>query len=243
MITTGSWPQTDAVVTLSGASLPQIRAWLGTRHVPLAVIPTCADVERFSGGAARPDGPRVVWCGSVGSFYRFDLAVRFAAALGCRLTVLTRQVEDARAQLGEREADVREVAPADVPAELRPGDIGICFYAEGFANLARAPTRFAEYAAAGIVVAATPGVGDLDAILTEDQVGVIVSDHSDEGLARAATRIRSLAADPEAHARARRTAAERYALHDGADAYLDLYRRLQRGVASAATLSASATCG
>jgi glycosyltransferase involved in cell wall biosynthesis len=239
--------EADAVVTLSDASVPQIRAWLGTRQVPLAVIPTCAEVERFSGSVARPDGPRAVWCGSVGSFYRFDLAVRFAEALGCPLTVLTRQVEDARAQLGERKVDLREVAPADVPAELRPGDIGICFYADGFANLARAPTRFAEYAAAGMIVAATPGIGDLDEILTKDQVGVIVSDHSDEGLARAATRIRSLAADPDARTRARRVAAERYSLHDGADAYLDLYRRLQRGAdqgaPSTATLPAGATSG
>lgn len=217
----------DAVVTLAGASVPQIRSWLGTRPVPVLVIPTCAELGRFGGGAPRPDGPRAVWCGSVGTFYRFDLAVRLADALGFPLTVLTRQTDSARAQLGGREADVREVAPAAVAAELRPGDVGMCFYADGFANLARAPTRFAEYAAAGMVVAATRGVGDLKEIVTTNRVGVIIEDDSEQGLANAAAQIRALAADPAAHARARRLAAERYSLDDGAEAYLKLYRRLQ----------------
>jgi len=217
----------DAVVTLASASVPQIRSWLGTRPVPVLVIPTCAELERFGGGAPRPDGPRAVWCGSVGTFYRFDLAVRLADALGFPLTVLTRQTDSARAQLGGREADVREVAPAAVAAELRPGDVGMCFYADGFANLARAPTRFAEYAAAGMVVAATRGVGDLTEIVTTNRVGVIIEDDSEQGLADAAAQIRALAADPAAHARARRLAAERYSADDGAEAYLELYRRLQ----------------
>jgi len=39
--------EADAVVTLTAASCPQIREWLGGRNVPVVVIPTCADVERY----------------------------------------------------------------------------------------------------------------------------------------------------------------------------------------------------
>lgn len=221
--------QADAVVTLTTASVPQIRAWTHGRQLPVAVIPTCADVESFVNGERRSDGGHVVWCGSVGSFYRFDLAVRFAGALGRPFTVLTRQGELARTQLAGRDADVREVAPEEVPAELRPGDIGLCFYVNSFANLARAPTRVAEYFAAGMVVAITPRIGDLDAVVRDLVVGVSIDDESDTGLVRAASRLRALAADPEVQARARRVARERYSVEDGARAYLRLYEDLSRG--------------
>jgi len=220
----------DAVVTLTSASVEQIRRWLGASPAPIDVIPTCADLERF-GIMRRPDagGPRVVWSGSVGSFYHFELAVRFAQALGIPFTVLTPKVEEARARLGEATADVRALAQEEVAAELRPGDIGICFYHAGFANLARSPTRFAEYLAAGMVVAVTPGIGDLEAIIEEHQLGVVIDDPSDLGICRAADRALALAADPEAHARARRVALERYSVDDGARRYFEIYQNLRAG--------------
>jgi len=222
--------EADAVVTLTEASVPQIRRWMEPRHAPVRVIPTCADIERFGDAEPRDDGPRAVWCGSIGTFYRFDLAVRFVDALKIPFLVLTRQVDAARAQLGDCEADVREVRHANIARELRPGDIGLCFYAAShLGNLGRAPTRIAEYLAAGMAVAITPGVGDLDAIVDRHNLGVRIEDESDAGLKLAATKALALAADPDVRARGPRLAAERYSVDDGAAAYLDLYRQLQPG--------------
>lgn len=220
--------EADAVVTLTAASVPQIRRWLGARDVPVAVIPTCAEIERFRRAQPRADGPHAVWCGSIGTFYRFDLAVRFADALAMPLTVLTRHLHAARSQLGDREADVREVAPERIADALFPGDVGMCFYVTSSANLARAPTRLAEYLAAGAVVAATPGIGDLEAILRRGRVGVLVDDESEAGLAHAADQARALARDPAASERARRQATQLFSIERGALAYLDLYRMLAR---------------
>jgi len=223
----GCYRHADAVVTLTAASIPQIREWTGARPVPVTVIPTCADVEHFGGRGPRPDGPHAVWCGSIGAIYRFDLAVRFAAALALPLTVLTRQVELARRHLGGAAADVREVEPHAVAEELHEGDIGLCFYAESFANLARAPTRFAEYLAAGMPVALYPRIGDLDAIVRDQGIGVCIEDDSDACVERAAARIAQLAADPAARARGRRLAEELYSVEDGARSYMELYRALR----------------
>jgi glycosyltransferase involved in cell wall biosynthesis len=228
--------EADGVVTLTEASVPRIREWLGPRQVPVRVIPTCADVERFGGTAPGEEGPRAVWCGSLGTVYRFDLAVRFAEALKIPFLVLTRQVEAARKLLGDRDADVREVAHREITGELRPGDIGLCFYADGgdFGNLGRAPTRVAEYLAAGMVVAITPRIGDLDAIVDSHDLGVRIEDESEAGLAAAAARALRLAADPAVRAHGQRLAAELYSVDDGTEAYLDLYRQLQRGAGSIA---------
>jgi glycosyltransferase involved in cell wall biosynthesis len=227
--------ETDAVVTLTEASVPQIRTWLGVRQAPVRVIPTCADVERFGDAQPLGDGPRAVWCGSIGTVYRFDLAVRFVDALKLPFLVLTRQADAARAQLGNREADIREVAHEDIASELRPGDIGLCFYADGhLGNLGRAPTRIAEYLAAGMVTAITPGVGDLDTIVDRHGLGVRIEDESETGLALAAAKALALVADPDVRARGPRLAAELYSVDDGAVAYLELYRQLQRSATNSA---------
>ena len=193
-----SWffAEADAVVTLTAASVPSLRSWVAAT-TPIVVIPTCVDVARFHRSTPHPDGRRVVWCGSVGSFYRFDLTPQLVSALGLPLVVLTRGVTDARAQLAGLAADVREVAPDEIAAELREGDIGLSLYRGGISDVARAPTRIAEYLAAGMVVVATQGIGDVDKLLDEERVGVVINDDSPAGLAQAAHDILTLARDPE----------------------------------------------
>jgi hypothetical protein len=151
----------DGVVTLTHASVPQIRTWTRSSQIPIRVIPTCVAVDRFRSGIPRRE-LRVTWCGSLGTCYRFELAVALAEALRWPLTVLTRDADLAGRMVGDWPADIRSVAPEEIPRELAPGDIGLCFCADGVANPARAPTRIAEYLAAGMVLAVTSGLGDLE---------------------------------------------------------------------------------
>jgi glycosyltransferase involved in cell wall biosynthesis len=218
--------EADAVVTLTRASVPQIRRWLGGRDVPVEVIPTCAPVEAFIAGSSPNGDAKTVWCGSIGGMYRFELGVRLAQAIGRPFAVLTRQVEIARDQLSGAPADVREVAPEQVPRELAQGDIGLCLYGPDASNVARAPTRLAEYLAAGMPVAVTPDIGDLDEIVEEHRLGVVVRADDDAALARASAALLELAADPELPDRSRAIARDRFTLEAGADAYRRLYERL-----------------
>ncbi len=167
-----------------------------------------------------------MWCGSVGSFYRLDLGVKVADAIGRPLTVLTRQVELARSILAGRAADVRSAPHERIPTELAPGDIGLCLYSIGFANLARAPTRFAEYLAAGMVCAVSPGVGDLEKLVSEHQVGTVIESETEAAIQVAATRLRRLSDDPGAPARCRALAARLFSLDAGVQQYLSCYREL-----------------
>ncbi len=220
------YDEAAAVVTLTAASVPRIRAWTRGREIPVEVIPTCADHEAYAATTARPGGPHAVWSGSVGTWYRFDLAARLAAALELPLTVLTRQVDEARAALAGAPAEVRAVAPAAMPTELHAGDVGLCLIVSVPSKRASAPTRFAEYLAAGMPVAVTPDVGDLDALVTDHEVGVVLRGEDDASLLEAAVRLRALAADPAARERCRRLAAERFDVAWGARRYAALYARL-----------------
>jgi glycosyltransferase involved in cell wall biosynthesis len=218
----------DAVVTLTEASVPQIREWIGSRDVPVEVIPTCVDLDRFTGRPERPRGPHAVWSGSVGTWYRFDLAGRAAAALSLPLTVITRQVDLARAQLDGYPAEIRSVSPDEVPAQVFAGDIGLCLIVSSFSKTASAPTRFAEYLAAGMPVLVTPGVGDLERLVEEHGVGAVLRGEDDAALAAAAGRVRELAADPATRERCRRLAADRFDVAAGSARYAEIYRGLLR---------------
>jgi glycosyltransferase involved in cell wall biosynthesis len=217
----------DAVVTLSHASVPQIREWLGESPAPVQVIPTCVEVDRFADRPERPDGPHAVWSGSVGTWYRFDLAVRLARSLGLPLTVLTRETRLARDVLAGQPADVRSVRPSDMPDELFAGDVGLCLLRSSFSKTASTPTRFAEYLAAGMPVAVTPGVGDLEELVADEGVGVVVRAEDDASLGDAAEELKLLAGDPAVRARCRALARSRFDVEAGARAYAALYEDLR----------------
>jgi glycosyltransferase involved in cell wall biosynthesis len=217
----------DVIVTLTHASVPVIRNWLNGSRTPIEVIPTCTDVRAYAETRRRQSEPHAVWVGSIGTWYRFELAVRFARVAGFPLTVLTRQIDEARAQ-ADTGASVGFVAPEELPAALHEGDIGLCFYRPGFARLACSPTRFAEYLAAGMPVAVTPAIGDLEEIVEREQVGVVVREEDEAGLRVAASTLRRMASNEHAVARCRRIAAEYFDVNIGAQRYDEIYRRLYR---------------
>ena len=214
----------DAVVTLTHASVPYIEAWVRDRDIPIEVIPTCVDIERYELNGSRPNGPHAVWNGSLGTWYRFDLAIRLVRELGFPLTVVTRQTDLAREMLGGEPAEVMSLQPAEVPAQLREGDIGLCLCERSFSKVASAPTRFGEYLATGCPVAVTPGLGDLEDIVERHGIGVVLRDEDDDSLRRAARALQRLASDPMARERCRAVARERFSLDVGTARYASLYR-------------------
>jgi glycosyltransferase involved in cell wall biosynthesis len=218
--------EADAIVTLTEASVPQITAWTGERSVPIEVIPTCVDPHRFTQQTGRAGGPHAVWIGSIGTWYRFDLAARIARALSLPLTVVTRQTELARGILAGYPASITAAEPEQVPRQLYPGDIGLCLISSSFSKVASAPTRFAEYLAAGIPVIVTPGVGDLESIVERHRVGVVLEAEDEHAIADAAVRVRELASDRETQDRCRRVAHELFDVDAGASHYRAIYRRL-----------------
>jgi glycosyltransferase involved in cell wall biosynthesis len=218
----------DAVVTLTRASIPVIEEWEANGRIPIEVIPTCTDVDGFSETRPRAAGPRAVWVGSLSTWYRFDLAVRFARLAGLPLAVFTRETELARSLAPDAEV-VRSLHPDEVAGTLHAGDIGLTLVSAGFSRIASAPTRLPEYLAAGMPVAVSPGVGDMADIVHENGVGVAIESDSDSALTEAAALLSRLAADPEVRERCREVARRLFDVSEGARRYANLYERLAVG--------------
>ena len=218
--------EADAVVTLTRSSVDQIRAWMGSNDATIDVIPTGVDVDTYLGSRGGDRPARVVWAGTVGGWYDFPTGVALARQIDLPLTVLTRQVDEARDALDGMAAEVRSIPADRMPDALAPGDIGLCMVRPSFSKLASAPTRVGEYLAAGMPIAVLAGVGDLDEMIASEQVGVSLKGNDSGSIKAAAEELRALSADPETPLRCRELARRRFALDQGVASYLRLYRRL-----------------
>lgn len=219
------------------------------RGRPVEVIPCCVDSARFEAAAALPraelraslgfSGRRVLaYVGALGGWYLTEELVRFLAVAHRQdaatfSLVLTQsdpaQVREPLLQQGVPECDflVRKVAPEEVPRYLHAADLAVSFIKPSYSKLASSPTKLAEYLASGLPVLCNAGIGDVDAVIEEDRVGVLMQEFTPDAFRRALAAADALRREPESSDRCRASARRRFDLQTvGGARYERLYRRL-----------------
>ena len=229
-----------AVVSLTEAAVEHLKATYpdelaGQR---IRVIPTCADLDRFTPTSESGEDEVHGCVGTVTSgWFRIDwLAAYFRAVAranaSARFEVVTRDDPDSvHAQLDPDRTlgnlSVFACTPEDMPEAVRRQCASVMFYAGGaISELGRSPTRMAEILGCGIPVVANSGVGDVAGIVARYRVGVLVEDSSDAAMDRAVQQLSELRADPDLPARCRRAAEEVFSLERGTEAYRALYAEI-----------------
>jgi glycosyltransferase involved in cell wall biosynthesis len=79
-------------------------------------------------------------------------------------------------RLGYREGDllVARVEPTEIPDYLQAADVAISFIKPSFSKQASSPTKIAEYLGCGLPVICNKGVGDLDELISANEIGVLL---------------------------------------------------------------------
>ncbi len=239
----------DAIVMLTRRiheALRERSQELRQSQVPVEIIPCCVDLERFrqpSSSAARKrlglEGKRVlVYAGSIGGSYMLDEMLRLFAAgraldPSLHFLLLSPGGEAAVHQALDRHGIPRDacttlgVPPAAIPEYLAASDLGVSFAKPCFSRLGCSPTKIGEYLACGLPVITGPGIGDVDDIITGDDVGVLVDRFDDAAYSAAMERALALAGDPAVAGRCRRSAEKNFSLERiGREGYLRVYRQL-----------------
>ena len=228
------------IITLTHASAETIKRfdYLEGRVPPITVIPTCADLDRFTLRQAPPSHPFVFgYVGSVGTWYRFEEVLRiFEAILRRRsdarmLVINKRQHDDIRAAVAKVGIDqsLVELLEADhgsVHEHVMRMHAGAAIYKPGYARIATAPTKLAEYLGCGVACVSNTGVGDVEAILKDNEVGTVLRDFSDDSVDSAAQHLVSLVEDPSTRNRCAATAHRLFSVGDGVEKYTRTYERL-----------------
>lgn len=209
----------------------------------IAVIPTCADLDRFVPAGQVP-GRRVIGClGTVLSgWFRLDWLASFLSVAATRdegavfeLTTRddparVRAMLDPEGRLGDR-LRIAPSAPEDVQKVLQRQTASVMFYAGGqISELGRSPTRMAEILGCGLPIVANDGVGDVARIIREYRVGVLAAGLEPEAMTTAWSELMALMKDPELTSRCRKAAEEVFSLGSGAAAYARLYEQMMEEV-------------
>jgi len=233
----------DAVVVLSrrGAELLPEMMPPGKENTPVAVIPTCVDLEHFRPPKLkqrRKDCLRLVYLGSLGTWYLVQEMLSFFGVVYHRFpqssfTVVTpAPPELLQDYLGRLELpagaaeniNVQRLPYSRVPESLHQADCSIFFIRPSFSKQASCATKFAESLACGLPVILNSGVGDHDRQVEHWKVGVVLKKLDEENYALALQQLLDLLEDPSLPARCRTAAEEDFSLAKATETYLELYR-------------------
>ena len=119
----------------------------------------------------------------------------------------------------------REVSHID-DAFHQESNAGLYFLTQGLSEHGCSPTRIGEYWACGLPVVTTPNVSDTDQIVRQEQVGVVVREHSEVGYREGVRTLMKLLVDPGLKARCRRAAETHYALGSACERQMALYHEI-----------------
>jgi glycosyltransferase involved in cell wall biosynthesis len=166
---------------------------------PVEMIPCCVDIEkRFSGNrdSLREETrsklgvkDRFVFAhvGALGGLYLTEQIADFLQTARMRNSnifalFLTQSDPSLIVPLlklrGFEDSDyfVGRADPNDVPSYLSASDVGLSFVRSSYATQSRSPTKIPEYLACELPVIANSGVGDVDALIARNGVGVSIVD-------------------------------------------------------------------
>lgn len=233
----------DQLVTLTHASEVELRrfGYLKGRVPPIAVIPTCADLDRFTIRGQPQRDPFVLgYVGSVGTWYLLDEMLECFRRLQvyepkARLLFVNRREQEWIRQrtvaLGV-DSEVVEIVAADhieMPCQLERMSAAMALIKPTYSKIASAPTKLAEYLGCGVPCLGNAGVGDMEFILEGRKVGIAVKGFSPSELDAGVQRLLKLAAEPGIQHHCRAVAIELFSLDKGVEAYNGIYRALERG--------------
>jgi glycosyltransferase involved in cell wall biosynthesis len=234
----------DAVVMLTYAVR---RHLFGTppSHPSTHVIPCCADLERLESQAAAEQEvrkelglgtrPVLAYVGKFTGRYMdkelidfFDSARRLVP--GLFFLILTQAdpttvaKEFRRCGIPASDQLVTRAEPEDLGRYLSVASAAVYFYRPTFSEIAASPTKVGEYLGAGLPVVSSRRVGDIDAILEDNRVGVLVDDFSPVGYEAATRAVMALAAETDTSQRCREVARGHFSLKEvGVPRYDRLY--------------------
>jgi glycosyltransferase involved in cell wall biosynthesis len=241
----------DGVVTLTQRIWDVIKDWdsLRDRSVPHAVVPCCADLELFHFDAAARAAWRtelgiedrfvLVYSGSIDGWYLTEEMCDFFVTLRAQkpnafflwLTNGNRErIKSLMTDRGVSKEDFQIISalPADVPSYLSAADAGLAFIKNCFSKQASSPTKYAEYLGCGLPLVINAGIGDSDALIDDEKVGVLVRRFDQEEYTRAAAAIGVMTNDVEQTRARTREVAERLldVRRVGRERYVALYEQV-----------------
>jgi hypothetical protein len=239
-----------AIVTLTGVMADDLRAGIlkSRRHIPIVVIPTCADFDHFSPDSRSPSPVPVElqvrlknklvvgMMGAINTSYCTHECLVFFRMLRERradahLLCVTQQGTLVRALIREAgicedDCTITQSSYQEMPDWMRLMDWGLLLLNETFAKRGSMPTKLAEMLACGVRPIQYGCNREVAARVCEAGSGISLADLSHSALARGAEQISTTPLLPAAVRRARDEARSWCGIESGINKYESLLTQL-----------------
>lgn len=219
--------RSTAITTLTDAAIDVLVDRHGADvRAKTTVVPTCVDLLRFTSTEMPSSDLTLMLSGTHNTLYDRVATFAFVEALRRRTSV---RLVSARPTPGAWDDQVAAAGGSLMSAlyDAMPGLVAqahaglcICRTDAPLATVAAAPTKIAEFLAAGRPVVVSPGLGDMDRHIARTRCGVIV----DSDVDAAAEMLTELIADPATPDRCRHLAEDVFSLDVAIDRLLGVYR-------------------
>ncbi len=213
---------------------------------PITVIPCCVDPELFKRPAGEtappsgdiPDNFKILYAGSLGSFYNLDKILDFFIFMKMKnssafLRIVSGYPKEsldaacAACNIKNTWYSLESLDYRDMPAAFCESDLSVIFYNRPLSGKGCSPIKLSESLACGTPVVINSGIGDCDNIVESNNVGVVIKDFSQEEYTRAYEKMRELMSQKESTAlRCAEVAKKIFSLASGVKAYQNIYERL-----------------
>lgn len=235
----------DVVVSLTQAAVDEINtfSYLQGKMPEFIVITTCADLKLFRPAQVQSTEQHshrpftLGYVGSVGVWYLFDETLRCFQLLrelvpDARLYILNRGGHEYicdRIKAMNIDSDIVQIDATDqfgVARAMQEMDAGIFFIKPVFSKIASAPTKLGEFLGCGVPCLGNIGVGDMAAILVNEQVGVALTSFDEDSMRKALKRLLKLTQTVGIKERCREVALQYFSLDEGVRRYASVYKQL-----------------
>ncbi len=243
--------QAGHVVTLTENAKTELLHHFGLKHLPeISVIPCCVDNELFSADniakekiselrdslQIKSNDFVVSYSGSTGTWYMLDEMLDFFVILqksfpnAVFLFITHDEAEGIHAICKQKNIDNKKIIickaeRAEMPYYLSLSNISLFFIKPAYSKKASSPTKMGELMAMGIPFISNSGVGDIDSLVEENNIGIIVRNQDEASYHEAVKHIPALMEqNPE---RYKSIAKTKYSLETGVAAYYEIYHKLK----------------
>ena len=234
----------DAIVVLTEKIETYLKAFTYV-NAPLTVIPTCVDNKRFPPKDETQrditrkelgisDKTVIVYSGSLGTWYMFEEMVEFFKTINglnknTFFLILNKNEHNYAIKMLEKhnisrtDYFLKSVNPEEVYKYLWASDVGMFFIKSGFAKQASSPTKLGEYLSCGLPVIANAGIGDVEEVLLDNEIGTVLYDFTEDTYNKAFQQATDLLKDRDFTERSRKFITEYLSVETGVHKYSLIY--------------------
>ena len=199
--------QADYTISLTYAAEKEIKSWKHIKNNPvkMQVIPCCVDTNLFCREADHFEIDRIAlsqqleiteedyvvgYVGSIGTWYMLDEMLDFFKRLlqkkpSAKFLVVTGDLHsDIKEKVKQKEIDLRSIIirkahRKQVPVYISLMNFSLFFIRPTYSKISSSPTKLAEIIALGVPIVTNAGVGDVDEIVLNNNLGIVIKDFND----------------------------------------------------------------